>query len=60
MQYRFAVIFVPPCIHSLVQAVLTVKDATNAAHELSLAEGLKTEKRIFYATFATDDRDITN
>jgi len=32
------------------------KDATNAAHELSLAEGLKTEKRIFYATFATDDR----
>ncbi|XP_022103455.1 enoyl-CoA hydratase, mitochondrial-like [Acanthaster planci] len=32
------------------------KEAVNAAHELSLQEGLKTEKKIFYATFATEDR----
>lgn len=32
------------------------KDAVNAAFETPLAEGLKTEKRIFYSTFATDDQ----
>ncbi|OWF51819.1 enoyl-CoA hydratase, mitochondrial-like [Mizuhopecten yessoensis] len=32
------------------------KEAVNAAYELSLAEGLHFEKRIFHATFATNDR----
>ena len=32
------------------------KDAVNAAYEASLAEGLRIERRLFYATFATDDR----
>jgi len=32
------------------------KEATNAAYELNLAEGLRFEKRIFHSTFATNDR----
>ena len=36
--------------------VAMAKDAVNAAYETSLAEGLKFERRLFYATFATDDR----
>jgi len=32
------------------------KQATNAAYETTLAEGLATEKRLFHATFATEDR----
>lgn len=32
------------------------KEAVNAAFELSLAEGNRLEKRLFHATFATDDR----
>ncbi|XP_069124452.1 enoyl-CoA hydratase, mitochondrial-like isoform X1 [Argopecten irradians] len=32
------------------------KEAVNAAYELSLAEGLHFEKRLFHATFATNDR----
>ncbi|XP_038064498.1 enoyl-CoA hydratase, mitochondrial-like [Patiria miniata] len=32
------------------------KEAVNSAYELSLHEGLKNEKKIFYSTFATDDR----
>merc|ERR1719481_1090929 len=32
------------------------KDATNAAYESTLTEGLKTEKRLFYTSFATHDR----
>ena len=32
------------------------KQATNAAFETTLAEGLATEKRLFHATFATEDR----
>ena len=32
------------------------KQATNAAYESSLTEGLATEKRLFHATFATNDR----
>lgn len=32
------------------------KEATNAAYELSLAEGLRMEKRMFHTTFATNDR----
>lgn len=32
------------------------KEATNAAYETTLAEGLATEKRLFHATFSTDDR----
>jgi len=33
-----------------------VKEATNAAYESSLKEGLSTEKRIFYGSFALHDR----
>jgi enoyl-CoA hydratase len=36
--------------------VAMAKDAVNAAHEAALAEGLKVERRLFYATFATADR----
>lgn len=32
------------------------KEAVNAAFELTLAEGTRFEKRLFHATFATDDR----
>ena len=32
------------------------KEATNAAYETTLAEGLATEKRLFHATFSTADR----
>jgi len=37
-------------------AVQICKEATNAAFELSLREGLRFEKRMFQATFATKDR----
>ena len=36
--------------------VAMAKDAVNAAYETTLSEGLKVERRLFYATFATDDR----
>jgi enoyl-CoA hydratase len=36
--------------------VAMAKDAVNAAYETTLAEGIKAERRLFYATFATDDR----
>ncbi|XP_074088729.1 enoyl-CoA hydratase, mitochondrial [Macrotis lagotis] len=32
------------------------KESVNAAFEMTLAEGLKVEKKLFYSTFATDDR----
>ena len=32
------------------------KEAVNSAYELSLQEGLRCEKRLFYTTFGTDDR----
>ncbi|KAI9535261.1 putative enoyl-CoA hydratase, mitochondrial [Dissostichus eleginoides] len=32
------------------------KEAVNAAYELTLAEGNRLEKRLFHATFATEDR----
>jgi enoyl-CoA hydratase len=32
------------------------KEATNSALETTLAEGLATEKRLFHATFSTEDR----
>ena len=32
------------------------KEATNASYETTLAEGLATEKRLFHATFSTEDR----
>lgn len=41
--------------HSKI-AVQMCKEATNAAYELSLKEGLRFEKRLFQATFATNDR----
>ncbi len=36
--------------------VAIAKDMVNAAHETTLAEGIKAERRSFYATFATADR----
>jgi enoyl-CoA hydratase len=36
--------------------VAMAKDAVNAAYEASLSEGLRIERRLFYATFATADR----
>jgi enoyl-CoA hydratase len=33
-----------------------VKEAVNRAHETSLAEGLRFERRLFHATFATEDQ----
>ena len=36
--------------------VAMAKDAVNAAYETTLAEGIKVERRLFYGTFATDDR----
>ncbi|XP_059078601.1 probable enoyl-CoA hydratase [Tigriopus californicus] len=36
--------------------VAICKQATNAAYESALSEGLATEKRLFHATFATQDR----
>ena len=41
--------------HSKI-AVAMCKEAVNSANELSLAEGLHMEKRIFHSTFATKDR----
>ena len=32
------------------------KSAVNAAYETTLSEGILTERRLFYATFATEDR----
>ncbi|WP_159709493.1 enoyl-CoA hydratase [Geminicoccus flavidas] len=37
-------------------AVRMAKDAVNAAFETTLAEGLRYERRAFYASFATEDR----
>ena len=36
--------------------VAMAKDAVNVAYETTLAEGIRFERRLFYATFATDDR----
>ena len=37
-------------------AVLLAKDAVNQAFETTLAEGVKYERRLFYALFATEDQ----
>ncbi|XP_065197834.1 enoyl-CoA hydratase, mitochondrial-like [Sycon ciliatum] len=37
-------------------AVRMARDAVNSAYELSLSEGCKLEKRIFFSTFATNDQ----
>ncbi|XP_012696735.1 enoyl-CoA hydratase, mitochondrial [Clupea harengus] len=42
------------CNSKLVSAM--AKEAINAAYELTLAEGNRLEKRLFHATFATEDR----
>jgi enoyl-CoA hydratase len=36
--------------------VAMAKEAVNVAYETSLHEGIRFERRVFYATFATDDR----
>jgi len=37
-------------------AVQAQKEAVNAAYEQNLSEGLRTERRLFHMTFATDDQ----
>lgn len=37
-------------------AVMAVKEAVNSASQLSLAEGVKFERRLFHASFATHDQ----
>lgn len=37
-------------------SVMMVKEAVNRAYETSLAEGIKFERRLFHATFATEDQ----
>jgi enoyl-CoA hydratase/carnithine racemase len=39
-------------------AVIKCKDAVNASYETSLSQGLSYEKRLFWATFATEDQKI--
>ena len=46
--------FLVPCLSQI--AVAICKEATNAAAELSLKEGMRFERRLFQATFATKDR----
>ena len=36
--------------------VALAKEAVNVAYETTLSEGIRFERRVFYATFATDDR----
>jgi enoyl-CoA hydratase len=36
--------------------VALAKETVNAAHELSLAEGLRLERRLFHSLFALDDQ----
>ena len=35
---------------------MMAKEAVNRAYETTLAEGIKFERRLFHATFATDDQ----
>jgi enoyl-CoA hydratase len=37
-------------------AIAMAKEATNAAYELTLAEGVRFERRLFHASFATADQ----
>jgi enoyl-CoA hydratase len=37
-------------------AVMMAKEAVNLAHETTLAEGVRAERRMFYSLFATDDQ----
>ena len=36
--------------------VMMAKEAVNEAYETGLSDGLRFEKRVFHATFATNDR----
>ena len=36
--------------------VMMAKEAVNRAYETTLAEGIKFERRLFHATFATEDQ----
>ena len=36
--------------------VALAKEAVNVAYETSLQEGIRFERRVFYATFASEDR----
>jgi enoyl-CoA hydratase len=36
--------------------VMMAKEAVNRAYETTMAEGIKFERRVFHATFATEDQ----
>lgn len=40
-----------------LSAILMVKECVNRAYESSLAEGVRFEPRLFYASFATTDQE---
>ena len=35
---------------------MMAKESVNKSYEMSLAEGIKFERRLFHSTFATDDQ----
>ena len=37
-------------------AIMMAKESVNKSYEMSLAEGIKFERRLFHSTFATDDQ----
>ena len=37
-------------------AILMAKESVNKSYEMSLAEGIKFERRLFHSTFATEDQ----
>ena len=56
--------FIRPRVHVFIQSfepllflpVAMAKETVNASYELNLEEGLRFEKRIFQALFATEDQ----
>ena len=48
-----AVVPVRPCLSARLLSAALVKDAVNAAYETTLQQGIVHERRLFYSTFAT-------
>ena len=45
-------------INSYLILAIACKEAVNSAYETTLTQGLNHEKRLFWATFATEDRKV--
>jgi enoyl-CoA hydratase len=45
-----------PLLAEHTPAVYAAKEAVNRAHETTLAEGVRFERRIFHSLFATEDQ----